>query len=319
MEQSESAHKAPTDSASISLDTDYSSANLENMDVFKLIPTTGMALDLSCINCEPQTESLKNADDLSKEVSNQSSLNYCNLVNALNTETSSYEMSGALENQPVSQSDMTTNLLSDLDVPSFQLPPDSSETSCYKLLKDLDSGGLQILKSNLTSLEPGELLPGKVDDASKQTVKQNWVNLSSLQNNLTYAIIDTSNLNKSPASLPIISLSPKGLDGLQKIQLINQSTPGLSYILQSLNTAQLPQPSTPFISTTTTIPTTTTVASEASSSHDQQPSSTTDSSQLNYDEINTREVAHKISNELKKYSIPQAVFAQQVLIIIVSQ
>ncbi|ESO06947.1 hypothetical protein HELRODRAFT_146354, partial [Helobdella robusta] len=30
-------------------------------------------------------------------------------------------------------------------------------------------------------------------------------------------------------------------------------------------------------------------------------------------EINTKEVALKISNELKKYSIPQAVFAQQVL------
>ena len=51
-----------------------------------------------------------------------------------------------------------------------------------------------------------------------------------------------------------------------------------------------------------------------SPTHD-QPSSSTDmqDSQQELDEINTREVALKISNELKKYSIPQAVFAQRVL------
>ncbi len=31
------------------------------------------------------------------------------------------------------------------------------------------------------------------------------------------------------------------------------------------------------------------------------------------EEINTKELAHKISSELKRYSIPQAVFAQRVL------
>ena len=313
MDHSKSPNKETTES-SITLDTDYASANLENMDFIKLIPTSGMALDLSCINCETQVEdAAKNVNDLSKETSNQNSLNYCNLVNALNTENTSYEIPNQLENQAPSQQEMTT-LLSDLDTPSFNLPTDASETTCYKLLKDLDSGGLQLLKSNLTTLEPGELLAQKVDESSKNVIKPNWVNLSNFQNNFTYAIIDTSNLNKSTTNLPIISLSPKGIDGLQKIQLINQNTSGISYILQSLNTNQISQQSTPIIPNTTTsttiLPPAPTISTEAS--HDQQPSSTTDSSHLNYEEINTREVAHKISNELKKYSIPQAVFAQQV-------
>ena len=47
-----------------------------------------------------------------------------------------------------------------------------------------------------------------------------------------------------------------------------------------------------------------------------QPSSSTDShedSRQEMEEINTREIAQKVSNELKKYSIPQAVFAQRIL------
>lgn len=46
-----------------------------------------------------------------------------------------------------------------------------------------------------------------------------------------------------------------------------------------------------------------------------QPSSSTDmhDSRQESEEINTREIAVKVSNELKKYSIPQAVFAQRVL------
>lgn len=47
-----------------------------------------------------------------------------------------------------------------------------------------------------------------------------------------------------------------------------------------------------------------------------QPSSSTDmhdDSRQELEEINTREIAVKVSNELKKYSIPQAVFAQRIL------
>lgn len=43
------------------------------------------------------------------------------------------------------------------------------------------------------------------------------------------------------------------------------------------------------------------------------PSPRIDPSRQEVDEINTREVAQKIGSELKRYSIPQAVFAQQVL------
>lgn len=64
------------------------------------------------------------------------------------------------------------------------------------------------------------------------------------------------------------------------------------------------------------IPTATVMRNINTSPIQDQPSSSTDLHEdlrPEVDEINTREIALKISNELKKYSIPQAVFAQRIL------
>lgn len=289
-------------------------------DVIRLIPN-GVALDLSCITSENVAQ-------------NSVGVSYTDLVDSANVTQLNPSYNPLVQNstQPINRVDVTENLpsLTDFDVSqNLQFTPVTPEVnanqSCF--LKDLDSGNVQLLQSNLTTLEPGEVIGSdqllKVEEAAKQlnsaVIKQNWVNINALPNNLTYTIIDAANgLNslKPDVQKPtlatlqplsnanIISLCQKNLDSLvnlQKIQLLQANSGNLSlgaqgqFLLHSF------------------APTNISAISTSEPAAYDQPSSTTDSNQSNQEEINTKEVAMKISNELKKYSIPQAVFAQQVL------
>lgn len=291
-------------------------------DVIRLIPN-GVALDLSCITSENVAQ-------------NSVGVSYTDLVDSANVTQLNPSYNPLVQNstQPINRVDVTENLpsLTDFDVSqNLQFTPVTPEVnanqSCF--LKDLDSGNVQLLQSNLTTLEPGEVIGSdqllKVEEAAKQlnsaVIKQNWVNINALPNNLTYTIIDAANgLNslKPDVQKPtlatlqplsnanIISLCQKNLDSLvnlQKIQLLQANSGNLSlgaqgqFLLHSF------------------APTNISAISTSEPAAYDQPSSTTDSNQSNQEEINTKEVAMKISNELKKYSIPQAVFAQQVVFV----
>ena len=293
-------------------------------DVIRLIPN-GVALDLSCITNENVAQ-------------NGVGVSYTNLVDSANVTQLNPSYNPLVQNstQPINRVDVTENLpsLTDFDVSqNLQFTPVTPEVnanqSCF--LKELDSGNVQLLQSNLT-LEPGEVIGSdqllKVEEAAKQlnsaVIKQNWVNINALPNNLTYTIIDAANgLNslKPDVQKPtlatlqplsnanIISLCQKNLDSLvnlQKIQLLQANSGNLSGALGAQGQFLLHSFAPTNIST---------IPASESTTYD-QPSSTTDSNQSNQEEINTKEVAMKISNELKKYSIPQAVFAQQVVFVL---